>query len=267
MYSPKSKPYCIVWNELPQALPSMSIHIKTEYMCFHQKSGISTQSGSSLKLVDKFTYLKSSVSSTEKDIDTQLTKAWTAIDRYGSQIWPIKWNAASSKQRSCRYSCMDALHGRWLNGWRKSLTGTTQECCEQFWTSPGGNTPQSTNYTATYLPSRRQSKLDEPYMQDTAGETGTSSEVMFSYGPPRMADQKPGDQLEPTYSSSVRIRDVALRACQKRWTIGRSGESGSGISVLVAGQDDEMMILQKGQPSCLSLWWDLVWFWEVCPFV
>ena len=36
---------------------------------------------SSLKLVDKFTYLGSSVSSTEKDIDTLLTKAWTAIDK------------------------------------------------------------------------------------------------------------------------------------------------------------------------------------------
>ena len=37
--------------------------------------------GTSLKLVDKFTYLGSSVSSTEKDIDTWLTKAWTAIDK------------------------------------------------------------------------------------------------------------------------------------------------------------------------------------------
>ena len=40
----------------------------------------------SLKLVDKFTYLGSSVSSTEKDIDTRLTKAWTAIDRL-SIVW------------------------------------------------------------------------------------------------------------------------------------------------------------------------------------
>ena len=39
-----------------------------------------------LKLVDKFTYLRSSVSSTEKDIDTRLTKAWTAIDKL-SIIW------------------------------------------------------------------------------------------------------------------------------------------------------------------------------------
>ena len=36
--------------------------------------------------LDKFTYLGSSVSSTEKDIDTRLTKAWTAIDRL-SIIW------------------------------------------------------------------------------------------------------------------------------------------------------------------------------------
>ena len=39
-----------------------------------------------LKLVDKFTYLGSSVTSTEKDTDTRLTKAWTAINRL-SIIW------------------------------------------------------------------------------------------------------------------------------------------------------------------------------------
>ena len=50
----------------------------------------------------------------------------------------------------------------------------SKECCEH-WTSPGGNTPQGTNYTATCLPSRKLSKLDEPDMQDTAGEAGTSS--------------------------------------------------------------------------------------------
>ena len=55
-------------------------------MCFLQKDDISTLDGTSLKLVDKFTNLGSSVSSTEKDIDTRLTKAWTAIDRL-SIIW------------------------------------------------------------------------------------------------------------------------------------------------------------------------------------
>ena len=55
-------------------------------MCFNQAGDISTLEGTSLKPVDKFTYLGSSVSSTEKDIDTRLTKAWTAIDKL-SIIW------------------------------------------------------------------------------------------------------------------------------------------------------------------------------------
>ena len=55
-------------------------------MCYNQTGDISTLEGISLKLVDKFTNLGSSVSSTEKDIDTRLTKAWTAIDRL-SIIW------------------------------------------------------------------------------------------------------------------------------------------------------------------------------------
>ena len=55
-------------------------------MCFNQAGNISTLDGTSLKLVDKFTYQGSSVSSTEKDIDTRLTKAWTAIDKL-SIIW------------------------------------------------------------------------------------------------------------------------------------------------------------------------------------
>ncbi len=59
---------------------------KTEYMCFNQTGDISTQDGTSLKLVDKFNYLGSSFSSTEKDIDTQLMKAWTAVDKL-SIIW------------------------------------------------------------------------------------------------------------------------------------------------------------------------------------
>ena len=76
--SPQILVYNIKWN----------IHTlyKTEYMCYNQTGNIATLDGASLKLVDKFTYLGSSVSSTEKDIDTRLTKAWTAIDRL-SIIW------------------------------------------------------------------------------------------------------------------------------------------------------------------------------------
>ena len=62
---------------------------------------------------------------------------------------------------------------------------------------------------------------------------------MYSYGSPHMVKQKQDDQLEYTYSSYVRIWDVALQTCQKRWMIGRSGERGSGISVLAARHDDD----------------------------
>ena len=53
-----------------------------------------------------------------------------------------------------------------------------------------------------------------------------------------MAEQKQDDQLEPTYSSSVPIRDVVLKTCRKQWTTEKVGEKGSGISVLIAWHDD-----------------------------
>ena len=51
------------------------------YMGYNQTGDISTLDGTSLKLVDKFTYVGISVSSTEKDIDTRITKALSAIDK------------------------------------------------------------------------------------------------------------------------------------------------------------------------------------------
>ena len=78
-------------HSLERAAAGIGLHVnahKTEFMCFNQKGDISTLDGTSLKLVDKFTYLGSSVSSTEKDIDTRLTKAWTDIDRL-----PIIWKS------------------------------------------------------------------------------------------------------------------------------------------------------------------------------
>ena len=53
----------------------MSMHTK----CFNQRGDISTLNGSSLKLVDKFIYLGSSVSSTETDTNMRLAEAWTDL--------------------------------------------------------------------------------------------------------------------------------------------------------------------------------------------
>ena len=104
-------------NSLEITYAGLGIHVNThkmEYMYFNQRGDISILNGSSLKLIDKFTYLGNSVSSTETDINTWLAKAWTAIDRL-SVIWKsdltVNWNAVFSKQRSYRYYCMDALHG------------------------------------------------------------------------------------------------------------------------------------------------------------
>ena len=67
---------------LERVAAGIGLHVnaqKTEYMCYNQTGDISTLDGTSLKLIDKFTFIGSSVRSTEKDIDTRLTKA---LDSY-----------------------------------------------------------------------------------------------------------------------------------------------------------------------------------------
>ena len=61
----------------------------------------------------------------------------------------------------------------------------------------------------------------------------------YGNGPPHMAKQKQDDQPELTYSSYVRTQDVTQKTCRGRWTIGKSGERGSRISVLAARLDDD----------------------------
>ena len=147
-------------------------------MCYNQTGDLSRLDGTLLKLVDKFTDLGSNVPSPEKDINTRLTKAWTAIDRL-SIIW--KSDLTDKMKRSFFQASVVSILLYGCTTWtltkrlEKKLDAITQECCEEYWTSPDGNTSQGTNYTATCFPSRKLSKLDEPDMQDPAGEAGTSS--------------------------------------------------------------------------------------------
>ena len=70
--------------KLELAAAGIDLHVnahKTEYMCFNQTGDISTLNGSSLKLVNKFTYQGSHVSLNETAINKRIVKAWTAIDR------------------------------------------------------------------------------------------------------------------------------------------------------------------------------------------
>ena len=69
-------------HNLERAAGGIDLHVnadKAEYMCFNQRGNITTLKSDLLKLVDMFTYLGSSVSSTENDINARLGKAWTAI--------------------------------------------------------------------------------------------------------------------------------------------------------------------------------------------
>ena len=82
----KTSPHNLKW-----AAAGIGLHVnkdKTEYTCFNQRGDISKLKGSSPKLVDKFTYLGRSVSSTETDINTQLAKAWTVNNRL-----PVVWKS------------------------------------------------------------------------------------------------------------------------------------------------------------------------------
>ena len=74
---------------LEHAADDIGLHVntdKTEYLCCNKKGDISTLNGGSLKLMDKFTNLGSSISSTENGMNMRLAKAWTGNDRL-SIIW------------------------------------------------------------------------------------------------------------------------------------------------------------------------------------
>ena len=131
--------------------------------------------GGPLKLEEKFTYLGSSTSSTKKDINTRLAKAWTAIDRL-----LVIWKSNLTDKIKCSfyqaavvsillYGCTTSTLTKHMG---KKLDGNYTR---MLWASPGGNTPQNSCYTATNHPSEKLSKLDEPDMRDTAGEVRMNS--------------------------------------------------------------------------------------------
>ena len=64
-------------HSLERAAAGIGLYVnvdKTEYMCFNRRGDISTLNGSSMKRVDKFTYLGSRVSLTEADFNRPLAK-------------------------------------------------------------------------------------------------------------------------------------------------------------------------------------------------
>ena len=117
---------------------------KMEYMCDNQTGDISTLDGTPLKLVDKFTYLGSCIASTEKDIDTRLTKAWTAINTLS-----IIWKSDLTNKMKCSffqaavasillYGCTTWTLTKWLE---KKLDGNYTSNLDQVLAATPHKTP------------------------------------------------------------------------------------------------------------------------------
>ena len=207
---------------------------------------ISTLDGTSLKLVDKFTYLGSSVSSTEKDIDTRLMKAWTAIDRR-SIIW--KSNLTNKMKRSffqaavvliLLYECTTWTLTKWLE---KKLNGNYTRMLRAILNKSWQQHP-TRNQLYSHLPPI--TKTIQARQTRHAGHCWRSKDEIVS------------DVLlwTPTYDQSKAGRPAwtyILQLCDdmgcnpedlpEAWMIGRRGERGSGISMLAAWHDDDDMVL------------------------
>ena len=189
-------------------------------MCYNQTGDISTLEGTPLKLVDKFTYLGSSVESTEKDIETRLTKAWTAINRL-STIW--KSDLTDKMKRSFFQAAVTSILLYGCTTW--TLTKRLEKKLDGNYTRM---LRAILNKSWQQHPTRHQLYGHLPPITKTiqvrrtrhAGHCWRSRDVthteMYSYGSLHTAAQKQDDQHERTFSSCVRIQDVVLKTCLGR---------------------------------------------------
>ena len=150
-------------HSLERAAAGIGLYVnahKTEYICYNQTVDISTLDRTPLKLVDKFTYLGSSVASTEKDIDTRLIKVWSAINRL-SIIW--KSALTDKMKRSFFQAAVTSILLYGYTTWtltkrlEKKLDSNYTRMLRVILNESWRNTPQDTNCTATCLLSRNHS--------------------------------------------------------------------------------------------------------------
>ena len=170
-----------VLHSLEQAAGGVGLDVnadKMEYMGFNQKGDISTQHGGSLKFVDKFTDFRSSISSTENKINLGLAKAWLPIDWY-SIIW--KSNLSDKISRNLFQAAVVSILLYGCNLWtltkrkEKKLDGNCARMLRVILNKSWRQHPTKHQLYGHLPPITKLSKLDEPDMQDTAGEAGTSS--------------------------------------------------------------------------------------------
>ena len=202
-------------------------------MCFNQTGVISTLDGTSLKLVDKFPYLGSSISLTEKVIDTLLPKAWTAIDKL-SIIW--KSDLIDKIKRSFFQAAVVSILLYGCTTW--TLTKRLEKTFDGNYTRM---LRAILNKSWRQYPTRHQLYGHQPPITKTiqvrrtrnAGPCWRSKDELISdvlLWTPTYGRAKQEDQLEPTYSSYVRIRDVTLKTCQSDDWEGEVAREGQGYS-------------------------------------
>ena len=208
-------------HSLERAAAGIGIDVnahKTEYMCFNQASDISTLDGTSLKLVDKFTYLEGNVSSTEKDIDTRLKKAWTAIEKL-SVIW--KSDMTYKMKRSFFQEAVVSILLYGCTTWtltkrlEKKLDGDNTRMLRAILNKSRRQHPTQPQLYGHLSPI---TKIIQVRRTRHAGLCWRSREELISdvlLWTPVMAEQKQDDQFEHTHSSYVKVRDVVQKTC--RW--------------------------------------------------
>ena len=211
-------------------------------MCYNQTGDISALDGTSLKLVDKFTYLGSSKSSSKNDIDTRLTKAWKAIDRlsiiwksdltdkikcsffqvavvsillYGCTTWTLTKRLEKKLDGNYTRILRAILNKSWqqhptrhqLYGHLPPITKTIQARRTRYAGHYWRSRDELVSDVLLWTPAYGQAKAGRPartYIQQVCEDTGCSPEDL----PEAMNDRE-------------------------------SGERGSGISVLAAWHDDD----------------------------
>ena len=183
-------------------------------MCINQRGNISTVNGSSLKIGYKFTYQGSSISSTEKDINTRLAKAWTVFSRLS-----VIWKSDLTNKIKCSFFQAAVvsilLYGctKWMLTKRveKKLDGNYTRMLRAILNKYGRQHPTKQQLYSHLTPI---TKTIQFRRTRHAGHNWRCGDELISdvrLWTLHKEYQRQDDQLEP-----VPIQDVALKTCQER---------------------------------------------------
>ena len=198
-----------------------------------------------LKLVNKFTYLGSSVSSTETNIDTRLAKAWTTINRL-SVIW--KSHQTDKMKRNFFQAAVVSILLYGCTTWtltkqlEKKLDGNYTRMLRAILNK---SWRQQTTKQKLYGHLPPITKTIKVWLIKHAGHCWRSRYELISdilLWTPSHSRAKSGRSACTCIQQFCEDTDVALRTCRKQWMICRVSERGSGIYVLMAQDDDDIYV-------------------------